>query len=112
MILFQPRHVQPILDGTKTQTRRFGARRWLLGAEHQCRTQIFGGKPFAIVRIEDVRSQRLGDMTPEEARAEGGYNLHGFADVWKEIHGIWLPEVVVWVVEFKLSWLVPDPEKA
>ena len=101
MILFKLHHVEPILDGTKTQTRRIGKRRWRQDAEHQCRTTLFG-KPFAIVRIEDVRSQRLGDMTPREARAEGGYDLHAFREVWKEMYDLWDPELVVWVVEFSL----------
>ena len=101
MIIFKPNHVKPILDGTKTQTRRIGARRWRQYAEHQCKTNRFG-EPFAIVRIEDVRSQRLGDITMREARAEGGYDVRMFIDVWKEIHDIWDPELVVWVVEFSL----------
>ena len=45
MILFQEEHVQPILDGHKTQTRRLGKKRWNVGAVHQCKLNYLRGAP-------------------------------------------------------------------
>lgn len=101
MILFKPEHVTPILEGRKTQTRRVGKRRWNVGAEHQCRTKLFGA-PFAIVRILDVREEHLGDISLSDARAEGYEGRAGFREVWKRINDVWDPDLLVWVVEFEL----------
>ena len=100
MILFQPRFIEPILTGQKTQTRRKGKKRWNVGAIHQCKTEMFG-EPFARVKILDVRRERLIEISPADARAEGFENSEGFWDAWAEIHGSWLTNEEVWVVEFE-----------
>lgn len=103
MILFKPEHVCMILDGTKTQTRRLGKRRWNVGANHQCRTQLFG-EPFAQVHILNVRQERLGDMHPFDIEAEG-YAGEDYKAAWNRINPKtpWDEDLVVWVVTFELT---------
>jgi hypothetical protein len=106
MILFRPEHVAPILEGRKTQTRRFGKRRWNIGAIHQCRTRMLDAEStFARVRILDVTQQCLGSMTTEDARAEGYDNVGAFIDEWESINGAncWAPRLTVWVVTFEVA---------
>lgn len=43
----------------------------------------------------------MGDISEEDARAEGGYTVEEFKEVWKRIHGSWNPNEEVWVVEFE-----------
>ena len=45
----------------------------------------------------------------EEAMKEGGYIIEQFKEKWKEIHGYWNPNEVVWVYEFKiLEYICPN----
>ena len=100
MILFQPRFIEPILTGQKTQTRRKGKKRWNVGAIHQCKTLLFG-EPFARVKILDVRRERLGDISFEDAQREGFLSPVGFSATWIDIHGVFDADEEVWVVEFE-----------
>ena len=102
MILFRPEHVEPILRGIKTQTRRQGKKRWNVGDLHQCQTRLFGEGPFAVVRILDVRRQRLKQMSLEDVRSEGYGCPEDYVAVYKEIYGEWDGNQMVWVVDFEL----------
>ena len=44
------------------------------------------------ILVTRVRRQRLGDVTPGEARAEGGYTVEEFTEAWKRINGGWDPD--------------------
>jgi len=101
MILFKPEHVEPILAGKKTQTRRTGKRRWRVGAIHQCRVAMFD-EPFARVRILDVRREPLQDITAVDASAEGYESVADYRRAFANIYGFWDPLEWVWVVDFKL----------
>lgn len=106
MLLFKPEHVEPILEGRKTQTRRiWKAPRVRVGAVHQAKTRLFGGEPFALLRITARRQEHLMDITPADAVREGYRNVD---DYWaafmtinaKRIHDL---DVMVWVVDFRLT---------
>ena len=76
MLLFNvPSHVPMIVEGKprwKTQTRRWGKRRWRVGAVHQCATRLFDRSAvFAHVLILRVWPERLGAISLEDANAEG-----------------------------------------
>jgi len=106
MILFKKEHVQPILDRVKTQTRRMGNKRWNVGAVHQCKLNYMKGH-FADVRIKDVRRERLGDISHEDALAEGYRNTFDYLEAFYEINRI-DPDFdeanpLVWVVDFELE---------
>ena len=103
MILFKSEHASMIINGTKTQTRRLGKKRWNVGAIHQCQTKLFDNHSvFAKVRILDVYSERLMDISYADAQSEGGYSVDEYKAVWERINGMWITALFVWVVKFEL----------
>lgn len=107
MILFKPEHVAPIVAGRKIQTRRLGKRRWRVGSVHACYTRPpfaqGGAQPFARVRVLQVRQERLLDISPADALAEGYDSPCTFVEAFCRINGMdarALPNPEVWVVEF------------
>ena len=122
-ILFKPEHVPLILSGKKTQTRRLWKKpRVKVGGVYQARTELFG-KPFALIRVVRLEQRLLGDMTEEDAHAEGYPNRPEFFDAFFKINRIehdvfsgvtliW--EIKVWVVEFEVvkeptNIVLPEP---
>ena len=121
MILFRKEHVAPILEGRKTQTRRLGKRRWRVAAVHGCYTRPpfakGGSEPFCRVRVIDVRQERLLDISPADALAEGYYSPYTFVEAFYHINGMDtrafdespMPDVAalgnpeVWVVKFEAA---------
>lgn len=102
MILFKQEHVVSVREGYKTQTRRLGEKRWNVGAVHQCWTMLFGD-PFATVRIDAVRQERLGDISREDFEREGYARGEDYKEAWERIYGVtWDDELLVWVVDFTL----------
>ena len=104
MILFKPEHVDMILSGKKTQTRRVGNKRWNVGAIHQARTQMMvKDSTFARLRILEVRREFVNDISQEDARAEGYRDSREFLVVFHRINKITdsccMP---VWVVRFEV----------
>jgi hypothetical protein len=99
MILFTEHSKNLILAGKKTQTRRRGKKRWNIGSIHECR-RGFKGEPFARVRILSVDKVRLGDITEEDARAEGAKDKTEFIEVWRQIYGPWKADEEVWRINF------------
>lgn len=102
MILFKPEHVEPILSGRKTQTRRTGAKRWKVGSVHQARLNYYA-KPFAYLRIVSVRQERLGDISGDDAKREGYPTAEAYKEVFKRIYGWWNPDAEVWVIDFAIE---------
>lgn len=90
MILFKPEHVELILSGMKTQTRRKSKRRrWIEGAKHKCYTKPpwseGGADEFATVRITAVRQEQLGQISASDARAEGYAGIADYLDAYRRI---------------------------
>ena len=85
MILFKPEHVQPILDGRKTETRRnWTTRRAKPGSIHKAKTEMLSKEFFTKIYIQEVFQQRLGDMSLEECKAELCDSLEEYLDLfWK-----------------------------
>lgn len=111
MILFRPEHVEPILSGRKTQTRRLGKRRWKVGGIHGCYTRPpfakGGAKPFCRVRVTGVRRERMLNISPSDVVAEGYDDIQTFVHAfWRINEGRLDPrsdgDVLVWVVEFQV----------
>jgi len=128
MILFKPYHVQPILKGTKIETRRMGHKRWRKSSIHEAKTDYSGNSRFARIRIkEEPFQQELKLMTNTDAKAEGLYTIHDtckskhidkayirtfckrcnhvntcYQVVWVNINGSWKPDTKPWVVKFEL----------
>jgi len=102
-LLFKPEHVDLILSGRKTQTRRVWKKsRAKVGVVHKAKTALFSPDHFALIRITGLRRERLGDITLEDVRREGYDTLEEFKAVWVRINKTWDPELEVYVVSFEL----------
>jgi hypothetical protein len=100
VILFKPEHVEPVLTGRKTQTRRrWKRRRMIPGSSHQARTRLFG-EPFAILEVIRVWQEAIGEVSDEDAGAEGYSGRDDFLAAFTRINGDVSPDEVVWCVEF------------
>lgn len=98
-MLFSREQIRLIFEGKKTTTRR-------LYGLYRLGVQALQPSPIsrAIGKIDIIRKyqQRLGDMTEEDARKEGGYTLEEFRQIWQQIYGKWDPEQLPWVYDFVL----------
>ena len=107
MILFKEPSVQLILRGEKSQARKLWARaRAKEGAEHLLyrRPPMTGEKPFARILVTRVWKQRIGDMTAEEAHAEGWPDKASWIEQFSEGRRFEGPveDVEVWALEFEV----------
>lgn len=96
---FSKRHADSITGRRKTQTSRKSKDPRLVPGV-TVRAQI---THFADLEVEDTYRKRLGDFDEEDAKREGGYTLEEFKEVWKDLHGQWNPDEVVYVIRFRLS---------
>ena len=73
MLLFRPEHEQPIVEGTKTQTRRIWEKptRAKVGSIHLAKTKMLSKEFFAKLEILSVHKEKLGAISERDARAEG-----------------------------------------
>jgi len=99
-LIFRREHIDLILEGRKTQTRRRHKHILKAGKVYGIKTSWVHWTGHRIL-ITRVYRQRLGDITPEEARKEGGYTVEEFKEVWRRINGSWNPDEEVWVYEFR-----------
>lgn len=53
------------------------------------------------LEVTDVRIERLGEITDEDARAEGVEDRAAFLKLWHELHGDTLLATWVWVISFR-----------
>lgn len=108
MITFSHFLVEDILSGRKTQTRRLGKKRWNVGSIHKVTRDRFNPKAiFGKVRILDVRQERIGDITEEDARAEGFDDRKTFLRIFHGLNHRRLPALgwedeLVWVICFEV----------
>lgn len=107
MILFRPEHVEMILSGRKTQTRRLGKRRWKVGGVHACYTRPpfakGGAEPFARVHILGVRQELLAEISDDDIHAEGYDSFPEYLKVLCDINGGGMSTTaLLWVVNFEV----------
>jgi hypothetical protein len=106
MILFKKRFIEQILSREKTSTRRVGKKRWNVGSTHQLKISFFS-ESFATVSIKSVRQEKLGEISLDDARAEGFDTPVEFVRSFAEIHKTEvtrdLAQTDVWVIEFTLA---------
>lgn len=105
---FSKAHADAIVKGIKTQTSR-KAKDPRLQSGVTVRAQV---THFADLEIADVHRKRLGDFDDEDARREGGYTLDEFKEIWKALHGTWNPNEFVYVIRFRLSRVVGEPDSS
>lgn len=88
-----PQHVEKVIKGQKTATRRNG--RYADIGE----TMKLNDHQFV---VENVYSQTLGELTDADAKREGYENLESYKQfILSSHHGMsWMPDMKVWVHEF------------
>jgi hypothetical protein len=115
-VIFSPRNADLVLDGRKTMTRRP-----IKPGEQACRyrpgrtysVQKGRGKPgCGYVQINAVRSEHVGEITLQDARAEGFRDRGEFFDYWAGMYAdraACPTTLLVWVVTFELVRVLPAP---
>ena len=95
-LVTQPRLVEAVKAGMKTQQRRDGVYGW------PGETFDLDGMVFV---ISDLQRQRLGDMTDADAKAEGYPSLESYKDIILRMHAgmTWDAESLVWVHSFAVK---------
>jgi len=101
MPIFKPKHLNLILQGKKTQTRRISRYRLKIGKAYAVRSKMLEPAQARIIIIRAWR-QQLRDLTPEDVRKEGFNSFTEFRQAWKEIYGTWNPDQIVTAYEFRL----------
>jgi len=114
-MIFQQTY-QLILEDKKTATRRLvnpndrlldnpkrveanGRIKWQVGRTYALQPGR-GQKAVGRIRITDIHKQPLGQMTIEDAVAEGYPSLDDFRQIWLQIHDDFDPDLAVWVITF------------
>jgi hypothetical protein len=93
-----------ILKGEKTQTRRLSGKsaNYKVGYAYSIRDKWFS-KAQGYILITRKFRQKLGDISPEDAKKEGYNSLDEFRAVWIKINGSWKPDEIVTSYEFELA---------
>jgi hypothetical protein len=108
---FTQANMAKVLDGSKAQTRRTWATQRVQVGD-VCRLKIGRtGWMDQYVVITGVRREALGNMTEQDARAEGCRNRYAYVALWDSIYGKqapWRKGREVWVIDFRLGTPVPQ----
>ena len=101
MAIFKKKHIDLVLEGRKTQTRRSHKSEWKVGKTYSVRARRFE-KGIAKILILRKFRERLGDISLQDIRKEGFSNIWEFKAAWEEIYGSWDPEQLVTAYQFIL----------
>lgn len=90
-MIFQKKHVEQILEGTKTQTRRLNRGYYRIGQTYSiqpCRTckGIVGYRIEIREILPEGREVRGISISPEDAKAEGGYSPEEFEELFLKLN--------------------------
>jgi len=99
-MIFKKYHIEKILRGKKTMTRRLHRRPYRVGHKYRIQRSWYNWTHIYI-RITCRFRQRLGDISPKDIRKEGYRTLEEFKEAWVEINGSWDPDSLVWVYDFE-----------
>ncbi len=91
---------EPILRGLQTQTTRTSAPDLRIKAGNTVHATILEPH-FADLRVVSIERKRLKYFTEEDAEAEGRYTLEKFKETWKEKHGEWDENQLVYLIRFR-----------
>jgi uncharacterized protein YhfF len=128
-LIFKPGLVEKILTGKKTMTRRPvkagenvclrsarsprapryvpEAGQYVVGREYAVQKGR-GGHEVARIKITGVRIERLGDITHDDAVAEGFKRTTDFFDYWERTHRRVDHDQLVWVLTFERVDVEPE----
>lgn len=106
MLLFKPEHKDLILAGTKTQTRRIWKKKRInVGSVHLAKLRMISKEYFARIEVLDVYQESLKEISEEDALAEGYSSRISFLEAFCKINHLKeVPDIVVWVVKFRLVY--------
>lgn len=99
-LTFTADNKQPILKGLQTQITRTNPPDPKLKAGKKAYATVLEPH-FADLHILSLERKRLKYFTEKDAKAEGGYTLEEFKDLWKKKHGEWNENQLVYVVRFE-----------
>jgi ParB/RepB/Spo0J family partition protein len=89
-----------LLDGTKTQTSRPQMPDPKVKAGAIVRATIW--EPHIVdLRITSIERKKSRYFDEEDAKREGGYTLKEFKKKWKEMHGEWDENKLIYVIHFE-----------
>jgi ParB/RepB/Spo0J family partition protein len=97
---FRLSHRDTILKGIKTQTARKGIPDPKIKVGSIVHAAVWEPH-FTDLRVTRIERKRLKYFDEEDAKREGGYTLEEFKKVWKEIHGEWNEDELVYVIHFE-----------
>ncbi len=102
-MLFKLYLVKPILDGSKTETRRLWKRCMVrVNGVYNAKTDFHNKSTFARIKITYVRRERLGSISTDGVRKEGCNSIEEFRKIWVDIYGRWDPDMEVFVIGFRV----------
>ncbi len=111
-----------LLSGRKTQTRRIAkagetaipADDRIIAVQTHGRDKYRVGKTYAVqpsrtaasvarIRLIGLKRERAGDISLEDAQAEGYASREEFFATWQQIHGANALDLAVWALTFELA---------
>jgi hypothetical protein len=101
-LIFKGEHLDKILSGLKTQTRRASRPKVKAGQSVRLRRGYSKYLPESII-IQKVFTQKLGDIMEEEIYKEGFNKRNEFIEAWTLLYGSWNSEKTIWVIDFVLG---------
>jgi len=122
MLLFKKEHVKPILNGNKTQTRRIWKKpRAKIGSIHMAKTQMLSTEYFAKLKITQVKTEKIGDISEADSIKEGYKNKEDYLmkffqinktklNKLKKMNFCWL-DLIVYVVDWEYPLKEAIPKK-
>jgi len=103
-MLFKQYLVEPILNGTKTETRRLWEHRLVkVGGKYKAKTNFGHNSVFATIMITYIRKERLGNIDSDGLEKEGCKSFNEFKQIWIDSYGSWQPDAQVFVIGFQLA---------
>jgi ParB family chromosome partitioning protein len=91
---------QALIEGRKTQTIRTSIPDARIKVGAIVRAAVW--EPYvAALRITSIERKRLKYFDEEDAKREGGQTLEEFKKVWKETHGEWNENQLVYIIRFE-----------
>jgi len=100
-MIFSQEHIDMILEGTKSQTRR-KSNKYEIGKSYSI--QPGRGKPGIVgarIKITKKRREKLGDISLSDVHKEGYDSIDDFIKVVRRINGEWNPKQEMYVFDFE-----------
>ena len=103
-MLFKPEHVDMILAGKKTQTRRAWKRPMAkIGGVYRVKTKMLSKEYHCLIEVVAIRKEKLKLITEADAKLEGYGTVWQYITVWELINGSWDGNQEVYVIDFRVN---------